>query len=93
MNPPYSNPAPWVAQAHAVQEAGGVVFALLPAALETAYFKEHVIDVADTILILPRRVRFVGAAAGAKGPNVVAIYRPHLGETRWVLAADMRWEQ
>jgi len=84
MNPPYSNPAPWLEKAHAVQDAGGIVFALIPAALETRYFRDHVTGVADTILILSRRIRFVGATASAKGPNVVAIYRPHLGDTRWV---------
>lgn len=84
MNPPYSDPGPWLEQAKWVQRCGGVLFALIPAALETAYFRNSVTGIADKILILSRRIRFVGATASAKGPNVVAIYRPHLGDTRWV---------
>ncbi|HUV14715.1 MAG TPA: DNA N-6-adenine-methyltransferase [Acidobacteriota bacterium] len=84
MNPPYSKIEPWVAMAEAVQKTGGVVFALIPLSAETRYFQKHVMGVAETILVLNRRIRFVGAPSGAKGPNVVAIYRPHLGGTRWV---------
>ena len=84
MNPPYSNPGPWLEMARKAQHAGGRGFALIPLAAETRYFREHVTGVVDSILLLSKRIRFVGATASAKGPNVIVIYRPHLGDTRWI---------
>ena len=84
MNPPYSDPGPWLKRAHATQDVGGVVFSLIPLSAETKYFRGHVTGAAESILILSRRIRFVGATASAKGPNVIALYRTHLGNTQWI---------
>ena len=89
MNPPYSDPYPWLKHAEVcATNYGGVVFALLPAAIETRYFKEFVVR-AETALALSKRVRFVGATASAKGPNVVVIFRRHWGPTHWEIPFDV----
>lgn len=84
MNPPYSGIGPWVERCAEAQAIGGIIFALVPASPETAWWRNHIWGVADMVLPLSRRIRFVGAKDSAKGANVVVVYRPHLGDTRWV---------
>lgn len=85
MNPPYSDPGPWVEKAHKASTRKGVtVVALLPVATETRYFQHFVLDMADEVRFLSKRLRFVGAPSGATLPNVVVVFRKHEGPTRYI---------
>jgi site-specific DNA-methyltransferase (adenine-specific) len=90
MNPPYSDPGPWCKKAHEMMLEGMTGVALLPVATDTKYFHAHVLDVADEVRFPDRRLRFVGAESGATQPNVIVVYRPHLGPTRYVRWAAPR---
>lgn len=86
VNPPFSRPllARFIRRAREVADAGGRVVGLIPAALETRYFQEDIVDVADEIRILDQRLRFQGHESGAPIPNVIVVWRRHLGPTRWI---------
>ena len=80
MNPPYSNPKPWVEKA--IEQAGKGVrtVALLPADTSTKWF--HLILNADThIEYLPKRVRFLHGGKRSGSPkfgNVLVVFFPEV---------------
>lgn len=81
LNPPYSDPAPWLAKAVEEIDAGraSVVVALLPAATDTAWFHDLVVPYA-TIRYRRGRIKFLGwegAPIGSpKAGSLIAIYQP-----------------
>ena len=80
LNPPYSDPAPWVRKAAEETETGrcALVAACLPASTDTAWFHEHVLGRAE-IRFRRGRVRFYGwmgtPLGSPKTPTMYAIYR------------------
>jgi phage N-6-adenine-methyltransferase len=80
MNPPFSNPEPWLKKAIAETEAGRaeMVVALLPASTDTAWFHEHVLGKAE-VRFRRGRIKFIGwrgtPIGSPKGGTVFAIYR------------------
>jgi phage N-6-adenine-methyltransferase len=79
LNPPYSNPAPWLRRAIDAAQHGALIVALLPASTCTAWFHDLVLPLAE-VRFLRGRVRFIGWAGTPidrpKSPSIVAIYRP-----------------
>ena len=87
MNPPYSNPRPWVEKAFGEAEKGATVVALLPADTSTrwwAVFWDHdwhrLRRIGDELRFLPRRVRFVGATGSPKFGSAIVVMRPANGK-------------
>lgn len=80
MNPPYSNPKPWVEKALMEAKHGVKTVALLPADTSTKWF--HLILNADChIEYLPKRVRFLfkGKRCGSpKFGNVLVVFFPQV---------------
>lgn len=80
LNPPYSNPAPWLRKAIAETTAGraSVVVALLPAATDTAWFHDLVQYRAE-VRFRRGRIKFIGwlgtPIGSPKAGTVYAIYR------------------
>ena len=81
MNPPYSNPRPWVEKALEQSRAWGMrVVALLPADTSTRWY--HLMQQSDHCILLhpPGRIRFwldgKPAANSAKFGSVIAIFHP-----------------
>jgi phage N-6-adenine-methyltransferase len=81
LNPPYSNPGPWLKKAKEVVRNGTceLVVALLPASTDTAWFHDYVLGHAE-IRFKRGRVRFYGwentPIGSPKTPSIFAIYRP-----------------
>ncbi len=79
MNPPYGREiGKWIAKArHEAEEGRATVVALVPARTDTAYWHEHVIDVADHVLFLRGRVKFIrnGRTGPAPFPSAVVVWR------------------
>lgn len=80
MNPPYSNPKPWVEKAMAEARAGFLTVALLPADTSTAWYQMMKnAPSAVTLLHPPGRIRFIldGKKCGSpKFGSCVAIFWP-----------------
>lgn len=80
LNPPYSNPTPWLMRARHATETGEaeLVVALLPGATDTAWFHEQVLPFAE-LRFIRGRVRFYGwmgtPIGGPRWPSLLAIYR------------------
>lgn len=75
LNPPYSNPGPWLAKA--IAEQAPLVVALLPVCTDTAWFHELVLGRAE-IRFIKGRVEFLAPRhkiARPKAPSMFAIYR------------------
>jgi phage N-6-adenine-methyltransferase len=77
MNPPYSNPAPWVQKAYLTAQAGGLVVGLLRASVDTRWFHSFVMK-ASEIRFIVDRVHFVMDGKGTRSnhPSMVVIWRP-----------------
>ena len=81
MNPPFSNPAPWLekAVAETLQRRAELVVALLPAATDTGWFHEWVLPHASEIRFRRGRIKFLGwrgtPIGSPKAGTVFAIYR------------------
>lgn len=79
LNPPYSNPRPWLDRAIAAKADGCTVVALLPAATDTRWFHEAVAGHAE-VRFLRGRIKWLGwegtPIGSPKSPTIVAIYRP-----------------
>lgn len=81
MNPPYSNPAPWVEKALSETRSGNahLVVALLPVATDTKWFHDFINGKAE-IRFLQGRVRFFGWAGtpitAPKSPSMIVIFSP-----------------
>lgn len=58
MNPPYSDPAPWVAKAAEEAGKGMFVIGLLPDTRDRAWWKVHIEGVAPLVLVPDRRIQF-----------------------------------
>ena len=82
-NPPYSNIRPWVEKAALEANIGNSTVMLLPADFSTQWFK-LVWDLSSDILILNRRIQFIGAKGSPKfasffcliGPGVLVVDGP-----------------
>jgi phage N-6-adenine-methyltransferase len=80
-NPPYSAPKPWCQKATAEIVAGHAerVVMLLPAAVDTHWFHDHVVPYADVIFIRGR-IKFLGWQGTPIGSptsgNILAVYQP-----------------
>lgn len=79
LNPPYSDPAPWLEKAIEAQRAGALTVALLPASTDTAWFHDLVLPYAE-VRFVRGRVRFYGWEGTPIGSprtgSIIVIYRP-----------------
>lgn len=76
LNPPYSDPYPWVKKAYEESQKGCTVVCLLPADISTKWFHEWVIGKAE-IRFIQGRISFDGDKKGApKFGSMIAIYGP-----------------
>lgn len=85
LNPPYSRKLkmpiePWIERCWKTAEAGRGVVAVLPAAIQTKWWQEHVWYGADEIRFFPHRVSFLRPdgepASNANVNTAVVIWRP-----------------
>lgn len=74
MNPPYSDPAPWVKKAYESSLAGSVVVGLLRGDTSTRWFHDWVWHKAD-LRFIKNRLYFNGVGR-APFPSIIAIWRP-----------------
>ena len=77
MNPPYSNPTPWVRRA-AEEGRHITVVGLLKADTSTNWWREYVATCADEVWFLPR-LKHMGAPSVANFPQAIVIWRPQIG--------------
>ena len=68
LNPPYSNPGPWVAKAARTASRGTPVVALLRASTDTTWWHDHVMTRATGVTLLRGRVRYVRPGGKTPGP-------------------------
>lgn len=71
MNPPYSNPMPWVRKAYEESLKGKVVVGLLRGDTSTQWFHDYVLGKAE-IRFIKGRIRFNGNPAPF--PSIIAIW-------------------
>lgn len=84
-NPPYSNITPWVEKAALEANCENATVMLLPADFSTRWFK-LVWNASSEILIINRRIKFVGASSSPKfasffcliSPNASMMAQPHV---------------
>lgn len=80
INPPYSDPTPWVQRAYEATKQGecDLVVMLLPAATDTGWFHDWVLEKAE-LRFRRGRIRFHGwqgtPIGSPKTPSIIAIYR------------------
>lgn len=74
-NPPYSNIRPWVEKAALETNLGNTTIMLLPADFSTQWFK-LVWDVSSDVLIINKRVPFVGATSSPKFASFFCVISP-----------------
>jgi site-specific DNA-methyltransferase (adenine-specific) len=83
-NPPYSRGLQhkFVAKAALERRRGETIVMLLPARTDTVSFHAHIWDCVSheprtnvEVRFLPRRIKFVGATAGAPFPSMVIVFR------------------
>jgi phage N-6-adenine-methyltransferase len=78
LNPPYSDPRPWLEKAIQAKAEGHTVVAVLPAATDTRWFHETVIGHAE-VRFLRGRVKWLGwegtPVGSPKSPTIIAVYR------------------
>lgn len=72
MNPPYSNPTPWVKKAYQESQKGKVVVGLLRGDTSARWFHDWVLDKA-TLRFIKGRVKFNGKPAPFA--SIIAIWR------------------
>lgn len=81
LNPPYSDPGPWLKKAADSVESGDceLVVALLPASTDTRWFHNHILDRGAEVRFIKGRIRFYGwehtPIGSPKTPSIFAIYR------------------
>lgn len=79
LNPPYSNPTPWLQRAVEHAREGNLVVALLPASTDTNWFHDLVLPNAE-VRFIRQRVRFIGwrgtPIPSPIAPNLWAIFHP-----------------
>ena len=82
MNPPFSNPQPWLEKAvhETVGRHADLVVALLPAATDTGWFHDWVLPHASEVRFRRGRIKFLGwrgtPIGSPKAGTVFAIYKP-----------------
>lgn len=71
MNPPFGkeNLISWLSKAEAAARRGALVVAILPATLETQWFKAFVLDKKRPFLVWPRRVSFIHPTEAKNQPT------------------------
>ena len=74
-NPPYSNIRPWVEKAALETNLGNRTVMLLPADSSTQWFK-LVWDMSSEILVINKRVQFVGATGSPKFASFFCLISP-----------------
>lgn len=74
-NPPYSNIRPWVEKASLETNLGHRTVMLLPADFSTQWFK-LVWDMSSEILVINRRIQFVGAKGSPKFASFFCLISP-----------------
>lgn len=74
-NPPYSNIQPWIEKAVLETDMERTTVMLLPADFSTQWFK-LAWEVSSDILIINRRVRFVGATSSPKFASFLCLISP-----------------
>jgi phage N-6-adenine-methyltransferase len=78
LNPPYSNPFPWVKKAHEEALKGCTVVCLLPADTSTKWFHEWVFAKAE-VRFVQGRIKFDGVKKGSpKFGSMVVVYGPDI---------------
>lgn len=81
LNPPYSNPYPWVKKAYEESLKGGTIVCLLPADISTKWFHEWVIGKAE-IRLIQGRINFdnptPGKYSAPKFGSMIAVYGPNV---------------
>jgi phage N-6-adenine-methyltransferase len=86
VNPPYSDPEPWIVKAVKEVEYGCTerVVMLLPAAIDTGWYHRFVIPNADVVPVRGR-IRFIGwqgtPIGSPKAGNIIAIFPKRAVET------------
>jgi len=73
MNPPYSDPTPWVRRAYEESQKGAVVVAILRGDTSTKWFHDRVYPYAE-IRFLKGRVKF-GGGNPAPFASIIAVWR------------------
>lgn len=94
-NPPYSNPAPWLAKAAHEARRGALAVLLVPSVTGSRYWWQHVYPEAHEIRFLPGRLRFLcnGRPAGtARFESAIVVYRPG-PRPRWPLVTPWDWRE
>lgn len=80
MNPPYSNPEPFLAKAVEESAKGLIVVGLLPDDRGARWYQRHIEGVANTLLIPDGRISFHGPDGkpqnGNPKPSVIPIWTP-----------------
>lgn len=79
-NPPYSNITPWVEKAALETNLGNSTVMLLPADFSTRWFK-LVWDMSYEILIINKRIQFVGAKGSPKFASFFCLISPEAMST------------
>lgn len=74
-NPPYSNIRPWIEKAKLEAAIGNRTVMLLPADFSTQWFKS-IWDVSLEILIINKRVQFIGASSSPKFASFLSLISP-----------------
>jgi len=77
LNPPYGEALKtWLPRVYELSRSPKcTIVTLLPASIETVWYRQWVSGKADKIEAVPYRVKFEGAKWSAPFPNVIAIYR------------------
>jgi site-specific DNA-methyltransferase (adenine-specific) len=72
INPPYSNPAPWVKKAYEESMRGKIIVGLLRCDTSTNYFHDYILNKAE-IRFIRGRIKFTGKPA--MFANIIVIWR------------------
>lgn len=88
MNPPYSDPTPWVRKAAEESEKGLIVVGLVIDDRSTKWFQNHVEGVASLAFVPDRRISFLQNGRPVPGnpkPSIFPIWTPwRTGHTQYV---------
>jgi len=75
MNPPYSNPMPWVKKAYKESQKGKLVVGLLRGDTSTRWFHDWVFGKAE-LRFIKGRLKFGGQNKPAPFASIIAIWKP-----------------
>ena len=93
MNPPYSDPYPWVEKAFRETQIGTpIVVALLPVDPSTAWWTDYVLKASEIIYLTHNRVQFVAPEgitySTNNKPSCLAIFRKN---PPWYVEPEVSW--